>query len=132
MKEQFKDIIYDVLNSCLLDLDNNEDLTAHIKRLRELQAIKNKENPKIEVRDRTFKDYIPQVKNAIGYDTVPLISNKAGDLISEDPKLTRSLVSRAFRVPGLSVARPLVDAYYESKEAESEKDKLNKMLDKLK
>ena len=27
MKEQFKDIIYEVLNSCLLDLDNNEDLT---------------------------------------------------------------------------------------------------------
>lgn len=27
MKEQFKDIIYDVLNDCLLDLDNNEDLT---------------------------------------------------------------------------------------------------------
>ena len=27
MKEQFKDIIYEVLNSCLLDLENNEDLT---------------------------------------------------------------------------------------------------------
>ena len=27
MKEQFKDIIYDVLNDCLLDLENNEDLT---------------------------------------------------------------------------------------------------------
>ena len=121
-----------VVDNLLESIDNNEDLTAHIQRLRELQAIKNKENPKIEVRDRTFKDYIPQVKNAFGYDTVPLISNKAGDLISENPKLTRSLVSRVFRVPGLSLAGPLVDAYYESKEAESEKKKLNDMLDKLK
>lgn len=27
MKEQFKDIIYEVLNSCLLDLENDGDLT---------------------------------------------------------------------------------------------------------
>lgn len=27
MKEQFKDIIYEVLNDCLLDLENDEDLT---------------------------------------------------------------------------------------------------------
>lgn len=27
MKEQFRDIIYDVFNSCMLDLENNENLT---------------------------------------------------------------------------------------------------------
>lgn len=27
MKDKFRDIIYEVLNSCLLDLENNEDLT---------------------------------------------------------------------------------------------------------
>ena len=121
-----------VVDNLLESIDNNEDLTAHIQRLRELQSIKNKENPTTEFRDRTIKDYMPQVKNAIRYETVPLVSNKAGDLISEDPKRTRSLVSRVVRTPGLNLAGPLIDAYYESKEAESEKDKLNKMLDSLK
>lgn len=121
-----------VVDNLLESIDNNEDLTAHIQRLRELQLIKNKDNPTTEFRDRTIKDYMPQVKNAIRYETVPLVSNKAGDLISEDPKMTRSLVSRVVRTPGLNLAGPLIDAYYESKEAESEKDKLNKMLDSLK
>lgn len=121
-----------VVDNLLESIDKNEDLTAHIQRLRELQSIKNKDNPTTEFRDRTIKDYMPQVKNAIRYETIPLVSNKAGDLISEDPKRTRSLVSRVVRTPGLNLAGPLIDAYYESKEAESEKDKLNKMLDSLK
>lgn len=121
-----------VVDNLLESIDNNEDLTSHIQRLRELQLVQNKPNPKKEFRDRTIKDYVPEVKNAIRYETVPLVSNKAGDLISEDPKMTRSLVSRVVRTPGLNLAGPLIDAYYESKEAESEKDKLNKMLDNLK
>lgn len=121
-----------VVDNLLESIDNNEDLTSHIQRLRELQLVQNKPNPKKEFRDRTIKDYVPEVKNAIRYETVPLVSNKAGDLISEDPKMTRSLVSRVVRTPGLNLAGPLIDAYYESKEAESEKDKLNKMLDSLK
>ena len=121
-----------VVDNLLESIDNNEDLTAHIQRLRELQSIKNKDNPTTEFRDRTIKDYVPEVKNAFRYETVPFVSNKAGDLISEDPKMTRSLVSRVVRTPGLNLAGPLIDAYYESKETESEKDKLNKMLDSLK
>ena len=85
------------------------------------------------IKDRFTNKWNRQIaKQDVINDAASLISNKTGDLISENPKLTRSLVSRAFRVPGLRVAGPLVDAYYESKEAESEKDKLNKMLDKLK
>ena len=121
-----------VVDNLLESIDKNEDLTSHIQRLRELQLIKNKENPTTEFRDRTIKDYVPEVKNAIRYETVPLVSNKAGDLISEDPKMTRSLVSRVVRTPGLNLAGPLIDAYYESKDKESEKDKLNKMLNNLK
>ena len=121
-----------VVDKLLESIDNNEDLTSHIQRLRELQAIKNKEAPKPEMRNRTFKDYVPEVKKAFPYETIPLVSNKAGDLISEDPKMTRSLVSRVVRIPGLNLAGPLIDAYYESKDKESEKDKLNKMLDNLK
>lgn len=118
-----------VVDNLLESIDKNEDLTAHIQRLRELQLIKNKDNPATEFRDRTIKDYVPEVKNAIRYETVPLVSNKAGDLISEDPKMTRSLVSRVVRTPGLNLAGPLIDAYYESKEKESEKDKLNRLYD---
>lgn len=111
---------------------NGEDITPYLQKLQDLQLVQNKPNPTKEFRDRTIKDYVPEVKNAIMYETVPLVSNKAGDLISEDPKMTRSLVSRVVRTPGLNLAGPLIDAYYESKEAESEKDKLNKMLDSLK
>ena len=111
---------------------NGEDIKPYLQKLQDLQLVQNKPNPTKEFRDRTIKDYVPEVKNAIRYETVPLVSNKAGDLISEDPKLTRSLVSRVVRTPGLNLAGPLIDAYYESKEAESEKDKLNKMLDRLK
>lgn len=111
---------------------NGEDIKPYLQKLQDLQLVQNKPNPTKEFRDRTIKDYVPEVKNAIRYETIPLVSNKAGDLISEDPKLTRSLVSRVVRTPGLSLAGPLIDAYYESKEAESEKDKLNKMLDRLK
>lgn len=111
---------------------NGEDITPYLQKLQDLQLVQNKPNPTKEFRDRTIKDYVPEVKNAIRYETVPLVSNKAGDLISEDPKMTRSLVSRVVRTPGLNLAGPLIDAYYESKEAESEKDKLNKMLDSLK
>ena len=121
-----------VVDNLLESIDKNEDLTSHIQRLRELQLINNKETPKSVMRDRTIKDFVPEVKNAFKYESVPLVSNKAGDLISEDPKMTRGLISRVVRSPGLNLAGPLVDAYYASKDKESEKDKLNKMLDSLK
>lgn len=123
-----KTVVSDMLDA----IGKGEDISQYVAKLRELKMISDKPNPTREFRDRTIKDYMPQVKNAIKYETVPLVSNKAGDLISEDPKMTRSLVSRVVRTPGLNLAGPLIDAYYESKEAESEKDKLNKMLDSLK
>lgn len=121
-----------VLSDMLDAIGKGEDISQYVAKLKELKMISDKPNPTREFRDRTIKDYMPQVKNAIKYETVPLVSNKAGDLISEDPKMTRSLVSRVVRTPGLNLAGPLIDAYYESKEAETEKDKLNKMLDSLK
>ena len=121
-----------VVSEMLRANKNGEDITPYLQKLQDLQLVQNKPNPTKQFRDRTIKDYVPEVKNAIRYETVPLVSNKAGDLISEDPKMTRSLVSRVVRTPGLNLAGPLSNAYYESKEAESEKDKLNKMLDSLK
>ena len=123
-----KTVVSDMLDA----IGKGEDISQHVSKLKELKMISDKPNPTKEFRDRTIKDYVPEVKNAIRYETVPLVSNKAGDLISEDPKMTRSLVSRVVRAPGLRLAGPLVDAYYESKESESEKDKLKNMLDKLK
>lgn len=121
-----------VVNELLRASRNGEDINPYLQKLQDLQLVQNKPNPKKEFRDRTINDYVPEVKNSIAYETIPLVSNKAGDLISENPKLTRSLISRVVRIPGLNLAGPLIDAYYESKEAESEKDKLNKMLDNLK
>lgn len=121
-----------VVNELLRASRNGEDITPYLQKLQDLQLVQNKPNPKKEFRDRTINDYVPEVKNSIAYETIPFVSNKAGDLISEDPKLTRSLISRVVRIPGLNLAGPLVEAYYESKDKESEKDKLNKMLDSLK
>lgn len=121
-----------VVSEMLRASRNGEDIAPYLQKLQDLQLVQNKPNPSKEFRDRTIRDFVPEVKNSIAYETIPFVSNKAGDLISEDPKLTRSLVSRVVRIPGLNLAGPLVDAYYESKEAESEKDKLNKMLDSLK
>lgn len=123
-----KTVVSDMLDA----IGKGEDISQHVAKLKELKTISDKPNPTKEFRDRTIKDYVPEVKNAIRYETVPLVSNKAGDLISEDPKMTRSLVSRVVRTPGLNLAGPLIDAYYESKDKETEKDKLNKMLDSLK
>lgn len=123
-----KTVVSDMLDA----IGKGEDISQHVDKLKKLKTISDKPNPNKEFRDRTIKDYVPEVKNAIRYETIPLVSNKAGDLISEDPILTRRLITRAFRMPGLNLAGPLVDAYYESKDKETEKDKLNKMLDNLK
>lgn len=117
-----------VVNDMLRASRNGEDIAPHLQKLQELQLVQNKPNPKKEFRDRTIKDFAPEVKNAIAYESLPFISNKAGDLISEDPRMAKRVVSRAVRLPGLNLAGPLVDAYYESKENESEKKKLNREL----
>lgn len=118
----------DVVSEMLKASRNGEDIAPYLQKLQDIQLVQNKPNPTKEFRDRTIKDFIPEVKNSIAYETIPFVSNKAGDLISEDPKLTRSLVSRAVRIPGLNLAGPLVDAYYESKDKESEKKKINREL----
>lgn len=56
------------------------------------------------------------------------VSNKFGDELSEDPQATKRLVQRAVRAPGFNLAGPLIDAYYASKEGESEKKKLDREL----
>lgn len=119
-----KTVVSDMLDA----IGKGEDISQHVAKLKELKTISDKPNPTKEFRDRTIKDYVPEIKKSIAYETIPFVSNKAGDLISEDPKLTRSLVSRVVRIPGLNLAGPLVDAYYESKDKETEKKKINREL----
>lgn len=117
-----------VVNDMLRASKNGEDIAPYLQKLQEIQSVQNMPNPTKEFRDRTIKDFVPEVKNAIAYESLPFVSNKAGDLISEDPRMAKRVVSRAVRLPGLNLAGPLVDAYYEAKENESEKKKLNREL----
>lgn len=119
-----KDVISDLLQASR----NGEDITPYLQKLEEIQSVQNMPNPKKEFRDRTIKDFVPEVKNAIAYESLPFVSNKAGDLISENPRMAKRVVSRAVRLPGFNLAGPLVDAYYEAKEKESEKKKINRDL----
>lgn len=119
-----KNVVSDLLRASR----NGEDITPHLQKLQEIQSVQNMPNPKKEFRDRTIKDFVPEVKNALAYESVPFVSNKAGDLISEDPRMAKRVVSRAVRLPGFNLAGPLVDAYYEAKEKESEKKKINRDL----
>lgn len=119
-----KNVVSDLLRASR----NGEDITPHLQKLQEIQSVQNMPNPKKEFRNRTVKDFVPEVKNALAYESLPLVSNKAGDLISEDPRMAKRVVSRAVRLPGFNLAGPLVDAYYEAKEKESEKKKINRDL----
>lgn len=63
-------------------------------------------------------------------DAASLISNKGGDAISEDPKLSRRLISRAARgiplVP--QIVGDLVSDYYKLKDKNVEQDKINQAI----
>lgn len=104
----------DVVNRKMLD-----KLTEMVERGKKPEKIK----------DRFTSKWNKQIaKQDVINDVASLGSNKAGDLISEDPKMARRFITRAFRIPGLNLAGPLVDAYYESKDKESEKKKINRDL----
>ena len=71
-----------------------------------------------------------------GWAGLDYISNKAGDAISEDPKLTRQLLTRTARnyVPfgGGQLIRDLARDYYNNKEKNVEQDKINRDIKALK
>lgn len=121
----------DVVNQMLIASRNGEDITPFLDKLKELQAIQNMPNPKKEFRDRTFKDIINEGKKAPAYLAAPFVSNKFGDLVSEDPKRTKRMLRSAVG-PGGFVAMPLindvVDAYYGSEEKNKEKKKIDDLI----
>lgn len=63
-------------------------------------------------------------------DAASLISNKGGDVVLEDPKLSRRLISGAARgIYGLpQIVGDLVDDYYKLKDKNVEQDKINQAI----
>lgn len=63
-------------------------------------------------------------------DAASLISNKSGDVVLEDPKLSRRLISGAARgIYGLpQIVGDLVDDYYKLKDKNVEQDKINQAI----
>lgn len=63
-------------------------------------------------------------------DAASLISNKSGDVVLEDPKLSRRLISGAARgVPGVpQIVGDLVSDYYKLKDKNVEQDKINRAI----
>ena len=63
-------------------------------------------------------------------DAASLISNKGGDAILEDPKLSRRLISGAARgIPVMpQIVGDLVSDYYKLKDKNVEQDKINQAI----
>ena len=66
----------------------------------------------------------------LGLDAASLGINKLGDVISEDPKMTKRVLRNAVHLPGGfgSVLGNAVDEYYANKAYNDEKDKINQAL----
>ena len=66
----------------------------------------------------------------LGLDALSLGSNKAGDVVSEDPKMTKRVLRSAVHLPGGlgSVLGNAVDEYYANKAYNNEKDKIRELL----
>jgi hypothetical protein len=81
----------------------------------------------------TFKERIKSDMSALGL-LGDYASNKTGDVISEDPKLSRRLISGAARGFGFApqILGDLVSDYYKLKDKNVEQDKINRDINALK
>ena len=122
-----------VVDSMLDAYRKGEDLSTFLNELQELKSIYGQDNPKRVFRDRTAKDLLGAIREGATYDAVPLVSNKFGDAMSEDPRRTKQIVTRAVRgVPLVpQFMSELVDSYYENKEKNLEQKKINEEINKL-
>ena len=113
---------------------NGEDLSPFLNKLQELKSVYDQVNPKRVFRDRTAKDLLGAIREGATYDAIPFVSNKFGDAMSEDPRRTKQIVTRAVRgVPLVpQFMSELVDSYYENKDKNLEQNKINKEINKLK
>lgn len=76
----------------------------------------------------TKKRNVVDAKN-VGLDVESLLGNKTGDIISEDPKMTKRVLKQAVRAPMVGpFIGDAVDWYYNRDKEMTEKEKLNELL----
>lgn len=101
------------------------------KTLDKLDEVVNKMNNEPNFKSNFTNKYLRNLllKDAAN-DAASLISNKAGDVVLEDPKLSRRLISGAARgIYGLpQIVGDLVDDYYKLKDKNVEQDKINQAI----
>lgn len=102
------------------------------KTLDKITEIVEKGKPKEKIKDSFTNKYIRQLAmKDLANDASSFVSNKTGDLVSEDPKRTKRMLRSAVG-PGGFVAMPLindvVDAYYGSEEKNKEKKKIDDLI----
>lgn len=128
--ERYLDILQDELRR----QDVNKAYPRVSQKRKEVQAVKDllAENKVVEPRKTTFRERLKSdLDSRAGID---YISNKFGDWASEDPKLTRQILSRGVRgVPLIpSIVSDLASDYYNRKDKNVEQDKIDRDINALK
>ena len=120
----------DYLQDELRRRDVNKAFPRASQKRKEIQRTKDllAENKVIEPRETKFSE---RLKGDLdGRAGIDYISNKFGDWASEDPKLTRQILTRSVRgVPLIpSIVSDLASDYYNRKDKNVEQDKINQAL----
>ena len=108
-----------------------------------IEMFEDKRKMLTDARDKYYNKKAPKTKfserllgDLDGWAGLDYASNKTGDKISEDPKLTRQLLTRTARnyVPfgGGQLIRDLARDYYNRKDKNVEQDKINRDIKALK
>lgn len=102
------------------------------KTLDKITEIVEKGKPKENIKDSFTNKYLRQLAmKDLANDAASFVSNKTGDLVSEDPKRTKRMLRSAVG-PGGFIAMPIindvVDAYYGSEEKNKEKKKIDDLI----
>ena len=120
----------DYLQDELRRQDVNKAYPRVSQKRKEIQAVKDllAENKVVEPRETKFME---RLKGDLdGSAAVDYLSNKTGDKLSEDPKLTKQLLTRTVRgVPLIpSIVSDLASDYYNRKDKNVEQDKINQAI----
>lgn len=124
--ERYLDILQDELRR----QDVNKAYPRVSQKRKEVQATKDllAENKVIEPRETKFSERLLGDLDKMA--ALDYISNKTGDRLSEDPKLTKQLLTRSVRgIPLIpSIVSDLASDYYNRKDKNVEQDKINQAI----
>ena len=128
--ERYLDILQDELRR----QDVNKAYPRVSQKRKEVQAVKDllAENKVVEPRETKFSERLLGDLDKMA--ALDYISNKTGDRLSEDPKLTKQLLTRSVRgVPLIpSIVSDLASDYYNRKDKNVEQDKIDRDINALK